>query len=493
MTGNVSFISGSFLITICLSLPAPAAAQAPLFEVENGGAGKLLLVNPDGGFVVRGTLEAGAIPATGHGTRLMWYPRKAAFRAGYVDGQEWDDASIGRFSAAFGEGPTASGDHSLAFGGQSRSTLASGRMSIALGDGAKATAENTTAIGTAASAEAPASTAIGVQTRATGSYAAALGFRVVASGERASALGSDTEASGFAAATLGSGTKAGGFAATGMGTLTTANGVGSTAMGGRTIATGDYSTAMGFESRASGGGAVAMGSGSSASGDGSLAVGFQSQASGVSSLAVGSLANAVGTGSVALGTRAVAQGEGSFVFADRSSTTQPYTGGVNQFVVRAHGGIGLNSGTNIGCDLPAGVGSWACTSSRLAKEGFEDVDGEWVLSKLGDIRIQRWRYLGTPSPHVGPTAEDFRAAFGLGESSTKIATVDADGIALRAVQALERRTAASRLDHAALSDRVAGLEAELARSRAEVAELRSLVVELRSLIAARRAAVASGL
>jgi hypothetical protein len=57
------------------------------------------------------------------------------------------------------------------------------------------------------------------------------------------------------------------------------------------------------------------------------------------------------------------------------------------------------------------------------------------------MRIQSWRYIGTNALHVGPVAEDFRAAFGLGDGSTKISSIDEDGIALRAVQALERRTA----------------------------------------------------
>ncbi len=457
--------SAPLLVLISVALPASAAAQAPLFEVEDGAAGKLLQVNPDGGFVARGALDAGAIPATGNGARLMWYPKKAAFRVGYVDGQEWDDASIGRFSIAFGEGPRASGDHSLAFGGQSRSTVASGKTSIALGDGAQATADNTTAIGTAAAAEGLAATAIGVQTRALGSYSAAVGFRVVASGERASALGSDNEASGFAATAMGISTKASAYAATATGSLTTASGTAAIALGGRTVAAGDYSTAMGSETRASGAAAVAMGSGSLATGDGSLASGYQSQASGTSSIAVGSLAHAAGTGSVALGTRAVAQGEGSFVFADRSSTTQPHTAGTNEFLVRAHGGIGFNSGTNIGCDLPAGVGAWACTSSRHAKEGFAPVDGEAVLAKLARIPIQRWTYLATRALHVGPTAEDFFDAFGLGEGPTTITTVDADGIALLGVQSLERRTTELRAELAALRAELAAMRHEMSAGK----------------------------
>jgi len=39
---------------------------------------------------------------------------------------------------------------------------------------------------------------------------------------------------------------------------------------------------------------------------------------------------------------------------------------------------------------------------------------------------------------VGPTAQDFRAAFGLGEDDRHISTVDSEGVALAAIQALYR-------------------------------------------------------
>jgi hypothetical protein len=39
---------------------------------------------------------------------------------------------------------------------------------------------------------------------------------------------------------------------------------------------------------------------------------------------------------------------------------------------------------------------------------------------------------------MGPMAQDFYAAFGLGEDDRHIATVDADGVALAGVQALYR-------------------------------------------------------
>ncbi|MGH7629888.1 MAG: tail fiber domain-containing protein, partial [Gemmatimonadales bacterium] len=143
-----------------------------------------------------------------------------------------------------------------------------------------------------------------------------------------------------------------------------------------------------------------------------------------------------------------------------------------EFLVRAFGGIGLNTGVNIGCDLPAGTGAWACTSSKLVKEEFEEVDGEDLLARLKAMPIQRWRYLGTSARHLGPFAEDFQAAFGLGDSPTKIAQIDADGVALRAVQALERRTTALQEETAALRAANAALQAGNSAIRSELAALR---------------------
>lgn len=374
-----------------------AAAQTPLLEVEKSDATKLLQVSDDAGFVVKGATGAGAIPASGAGARLMWYPKKAAFRAGWVSGAQWDEASIGPSSVALGTSTTASGDRSVAMGGAS---TASGTLSTALGNATTASGHS--------------STAMGINTLASGAYS--------------TTMGDGTEASGGAATAMGAGTRASGQRSTAMGTSTVASGNTSTAMGTATLASGQNSTAIGFST------------------------------------------SALGAGSVAMGSYATAQGVGSFVFGD-ASTSEIARALDNQFLVRAYGGVGFNSASGIGCDLNPGEGAWACTSSRLAKEGFEDVNGEMVLAKLAGIPIQRWRYIGAEAAHVGPTAEDFRAAFGLGEGSTKIATVDADGIALRAVQALERRTAELREENTALRAENAAMRAELTSLGDRVREL----------------------
>ena len=57
--------------------------------------------------------------------------------------------------------------------------------------------------------------------------------------------------------------------------------------------------------------------------------------------------------------------------------------------------------------------------------------------------IRTWSYRSEDSTvrHIGPTAQDFRAAFALGDGDKAIATVDADGVSLAAIQALVKRVA----------------------------------------------------
>jgi len=91
---------------------------------------KLNLDN-DGGILAKGTYNAGATLSTsGSGSRFIWYPRKAAFRAGYVTGDPWDDENIGRCSMAAGFNTKANGYYSTAMGLR---TKAESMMSMAIG------------------------------------------------------------------------------------------------------------------------------------------------------------------------------------------------------------------------------------------------------------------------------------------------------------------------------------------------------------------------
>ena len=73
------------------------------------------------------------------------------------------------------------------------------------------------------------------------------------------------------------------------------------------------------------------------------------------------------------------------------------------------------------------------------KENFTSVTPREVLDKVAALPISRWNFKGdATTPHVGPMAQDFYSAFGLGTDDKHIATVDADGVALAAIQGLNQ-------------------------------------------------------
>jgi hypothetical protein len=78
-------------------------------------------------------------------------------------------------------------------------------------------------------------------------------------------------------------------------------------------------------------------------------------------------------------------------------------------------------------------------SDRNKKENFTAVSPSEVLEKVAALPITTWSYKGDQNvTHMGPMAQDFRAAFGLGQNDTTIGTVDADGVALAAIQGLNQ-------------------------------------------------------
>lgn len=96
----------------------------------------------DGGILSTGT--TGTNPDLGAGTRLMWIPDQAAFRAGIVNGTQWDGGNVGDGSVAFGDNNIASGTRSVAFGVNNEVT---GNNSVAFADGNEVTGQNSLAFG----------------------------------------------------------------------------------------------------------------------------------------------------------------------------------------------------------------------------------------------------------------------------------------------------------------------------------------------------------
>jgi len=80
------------------------------------------------------------------------------------------------------------------------------------------------------------------------------------------------------------------------------------------------------------------------------------------------------------------------------------------------------------------------SSDREAKKEFAPVDETEILEKVTALPLTTWVFKsdGEAVRHIGPMAQDFHAAFGLGGSDRHIATVDADGVALAAIQGLKK-------------------------------------------------------
>jgi hypothetical protein len=301
-------------------------------------------VDNDGSFLAVSDYNSGTstgVPMEGSGTRFLWYGQKAAFRAGSIDGTQWDDANIGLYSTALGENVRALGDNAIAFG---KSTVAAGARTIAFGEGCTATGANSVALG----------------------------------------YGSSTSTS-----------------------------AGSPRQGSFVFADRSVPLVYSF--------------------------GSSIDASSQFHPTVNHSFNVRATG-------------GSYFYTNTTLTTGLTFKTTDASLICANNALKLNSdgSTTIasnnsgtaGVSLSAGGGSWTSLSDVNMKENFATVDGEELLERLRLVPITSWNYKTQDSKvrHIGPMAQDFAAAFNVGEDDRHIATIDPDGVALAGVQALDNRT-----------------------------------------------------
>jgi hypothetical protein len=138
----------------------------------------------------------------------------------------------------------------------------------------------------------------------------------------------------------------------------------------------------------------------------------------------------------------------------------------NEFAVRATGGVRFvsairaNGTPRAGVRLDPGDSQWKTLSDRNVKENFVAVDGRDILERLSGIPIETWNYK-TQDPsirHIGPMAQDFYAAFKVGADDKHSGTVDADGVALAAIQGMYEIIQEKDAQIASLEARVAALE-----------------------------------
>ena len=133
-------------------------------------------------------------------------------------------------------------------------------------------------------------------------------------------------------------------------------------------------------------------------------------------------------------------------------------------------GILTTGGVNGVAVRPGGT-AWVTLSDSNAKTAVKNVDPRAVLAKVGGMPVTEWEYKHDPHRrYFGPMAQDFHAAFHLGDDKT-INTLDADGVLFLSVKGLVEE----------LQERDKKIE-ELEMQNSEVrAELRAIREKLSSL------------
>ena len=317
--------------------------------------------------------------------------------------------------------------------------------------------------------------------------------------------GGNSVAGGVAGATIGGGGQASAtngatadFATIGGGEGNTASGASATVGGGEgntasgasaTVGGGKANAVLGFAATVGGGAnnvagnvagnaifaTVAGGIANTAGNEhATVGGGISNTASGKRATVPGGQENtAAGDYSFAAGRQAKADHDGAFVWGD-STDAEIHSSNDDQFIVRANGGLWFGAvttnytptiGSSIFISTSTGAylssdGAWTNASNRNAKANFTPVNEQEVLSRLAGIPITVWNYKSqNPSiRHIGPMAQDFYAAFGVGEDDTHISTLDADGVALAAIQGLYQLVQEQAAQIADLEARLAALE-----------------------------------
>lgn len=295
------------------------------------------------------------IPVQNAGTRMLWYPQKAAFRAGYVNGTNWNKENIGLFSVALGYNTMAAGDHCFAAG---KDNYTFGMSSFAFGENNITNGVYSAALGYANAANGIAALSLGWSNQATGNYSVAVGGSNQASGENSIALGSSTVSSGLVSLSSGyNSTASGNYSFAGgnssestgqyafsFGNNNGANNSYAVAFGNNCISASMYGFTAGFSntnnastafvfgdnnsSGSTANNALVFGSSCTASQAYGVAIGYNNQSQGQHAVAIGRNVRALSDNSVAVGLGSVTNGQNSFAVGNSNNTY-----GLNSFAM----------------------------------------------------------------------------------------------------------------------------------------------------------------
>jgi len=297
-------------------LPVASNANAKtLFWASNGNSisntniGRVDVVTNDG-FLARGTLTQGAdLTEAGAGTKLIWYPKKAAFRAGYVTGANWDKDSIGNYSFATGNDTKASGDGAIAIGSAS---VASGVNTFAVG------ANNTSSGNHAAG--------IGSFNLAAGDYATVIGASNTVAGYASNGIGAFNGVFGSYAGAIGIADSITGTVGYAFGRYNSVKGYGGIGVGAFLNVNADFAKSFGESNLLNGYSSYSFGNFNSTDSAFSMAIGFAQNLAGTASIAVGSNNFTKGKYATAIGRNLYAKSHGGVVtgiFNDSMDAANP--------------------------------------------------------------------------------------------------------------------------------------------------------------------------
>lgn len=372
-----------------------------------------------------------------------------------------------------------------------------------------------TACGSSAIAGGGQSTALGIGANSSGDYSTALGNFATAPGFLSIAFGPFSN-SGDQGTALGPYANSGGASfSTALGHSASASGENSAALGTLTSSSGVNSAAVGYNANSSGDASIALGQFASSGGVGSTALGTFAYTDQPWAIVLGSIADVNGAPrytDVAIGTTSPAaplhvfrddptqeflylESDETGTIEDRAMMYLANNGGIRfefynqvldsawrfqaatgnkdnfeiakvgtgaiEFRVDAEGNAYVLNNLEVGgtvltnLNMPSDIG---------LKQNIESLDPQDVLDKVVALPVQSWEYRKTPGVrHIGPMAQDFQAAFELGVDDASISVVDASGVALASIKALETR-------NRKLEQRVEQLEALVTQLLPKVAQ-----------------------
>ncbi|HYN86995.1 MAG TPA: tail fiber domain-containing protein, partial [Ardenticatenaceae bacterium] len=440
LTGNGGTSNANFLGTTSnRRLVVKVNNTTALQILPSGGTPNLIggsSVNEATGGVVGGTIGGGGAAQFEGIPR----PNRVTDSFATVGGGSWNQAGndndnlVDALSATVGGGfaNEAAGYASIVGGGSGNSTSDS---FTTVGGGAHNTATTNSA-----------TVAGGQGNDATGAYAAVGGGQ------------NNNASSGHATVGGGDQNNAGGPSSTvsGGGHNEASGSVASVGGGADNSAGGAYATVSGGQTNSAGGAHAAIGGG------------LGNDASNTYATIPGGYDNTASRPfSFAAGRRARANHDGAFVWADSQNFDFASTAN-NQFTVRATGGFrfvtainGSGSPTGV-CTLSGNTPAWNCPSDRSLKANLTHVDGQAILQQVSRVPVFRWSARGGDPDitHIGPMAQDFYAAFGVGENDRSISTIDLDGVALAAIQGLNALAQEQEATITTQRDKIATLESE---------------------------------